>query len=247
MRALGAAELLRLWEFEAGSRPAQRGLALLAAVAGGENGASLAHMTIGARDALLLELRSQTFGGALEAQTRCPACGEPLEFAIAVADLAAPRLEAGDDVQDWHVFETDGWQVRFRLPRVDDLTALGRLPPVPDLRRALLARCVDDVRHDGAAVDGAQLPDEVAAAVAQRMEALDPCADILLALKCGLCEQEWQAPFDILGYLWAEIGAHARRLLREVDALARAYGWREGDILALSSVRRRAYLELCGA
>jgi hypothetical protein len=31
-----------------------------------------------------------------------------------------------------------------------------------------------------------------------------------------------------------------------VDALARAYGWRESDILALSAPRRRAYLELTG-
>jgi hypothetical protein len=30
----------------------------------------------------------------------------------------------------------------------------------------------------------------------------------------------------------------------EVDALARAYGWREADILALSPARRAAYLEL---
>jgi len=45
-------------------------------------------------------------------------------------------------------------------------------------------------------------------------------------------------------FFWAELAAEAKRLLREVDALARAYGWREADILALSSQRRHAYLEL---
>src|SRR5206468_730296 len=39
----------------------------------------------------------------------------------------------------------------------------------------------------------------------------------------------------------------AGRLLREVDALARAYGWREPDILALTPWRRDAYLQLVNA
>ena len=41
-----------------------------------------------------------------------------------------------------------------------------------------------------------------------------------------------------------EVQARARRLLREVDVLARAYGWTEADVLALSEQRRTAYLEI---
>jgi hypothetical protein len=44
--------------------------------------------------------------------------------------------------------------------------------------------------------------------------------------------------------VWTELRAHARRLLREVDVLARAYGWTEPDVLALDERRRAAYLEL---
>ena len=47
-------------------------------------------------------------------------------------------------------------------------------------------------------------------------------------------------------YLWKEVLIEARRLLREVNALARTYHWREADILALSPRRRQAYLELAG-
>ena len=36
--------------------------------------------------------------------------------------------------------------------------------------------------------------------------------------------------------------ARARRLLREVDVLARAYGWTEPEVLALDDARRAAYL-----
>jgi hypothetical protein len=56
----------------------------------------------------------------------------------------------------------------------------------------------------------------------------------------------WDVLFDIVSFFWAEIGAWAQRLLREVHALASAYGWREADILALSAWRRRQYLDLAG-
>jgi hypothetical protein len=46
--------------------------------------------------------------------------------------------------------------------------------------------------------------------------------------------------------LWREIESMAGRLLRDVHALASAYGWHEKDILALSPVRRQFYLTLIG-
>jgi hypothetical protein len=70
---------------------------------------------------------------------------------------------------------------------------------------------------------------------------------VLLGLHCPLCSHSWQALFDIASFFWTEISAHARRLLREVDALARAYGWSEAEILGLSASRRQAYLELIGS
>ena len=45
-------------------------------------------------------------------------------------------------------------------------------------------------------------------------------------------------------YLWHEVDAWALRLLRDVHRLARAYSWREADILALSPSRRQCYLDL---
>jgi hypothetical protein len=67
---------------------------------------------------------------------------------------------------------------------------------------------------------------------------------MLLDFICPVCGHAGQTLFDIAGYLWEEIRTQAQRLLHEVHALARAYGWREGDILALSAARRRAYLEM---
>jgi hypothetical protein len=76
------------------------------------------------------------------------------------------------------------------------------------------------------------------------MATADPAAEVLLNLQCPLCTHSWQAFFDIAAFFWTEISAHARRLLHEVDALARIYGWDEAEILGLSPTRRQAYLEL---
>ena len=68
-----------------------------------------------------------------------------------------------------------------------------------------------------------------------------------LALRCDACGHEWVSPFDIGAFLLREVEAWAEGLLREVHALARAYGWSERAILDLSARRRRAYLDLVGA
>jgi hypothetical protein len=247
MRALGAAALLRIWEIEEDRLPADRALALLGAVAEGEEYDALGALTIGARDARLLELRSRVFGRLLQAQTHCPACTEQLEFSLPVAELLALRPGGAAGAGGGHTLEAGAWRLRFRLPLALDLAQLGTVASAGDLRRALLERCVDEVVHGAAPATLDQLPEDVVSALASRMEELDPCADIVLALQCARCGNAWRAPFDIVAYLWAEFGTHARRLLREVDALARAYGWCEGDILAMSNRRRRAYLELAGA
>jgi hypothetical protein len=76
------------------------------------------------------------------------------------------------------------------------------------------------------------------------MAEADALGDVQLALTCPQCGHEWQAPFDIASFLWTEINAWAHRTLQDVHELARAYGWREADILALSPWRRQVYLEM---
>jgi hypothetical protein len=76
------------------------------------------------------------------------------------------------------------------------------------------------------------------------MAACDPQAEVLLDLNCPACGHGWQALFDVVAFFWAELAAQAKRLLREVHTLARAYGWREADILGMSARRRQFYLEM---
>lgn len=244
-RPLSAAAILDLWERGAARHPVERDLLTLAAASPGASVAELAQLSIGQRDALLLAVRERTFGPRLAGFARCPSCDSPLEFNLRVADLtngagaACPATELTE--------QADGITVRFRLPTSLDLLSLAsdRAPGAAGQR--LLERCVLEV--DGTAPHDAQqrLPDTLRRRIAERMAAADPLAEILFDLACPDCGERWQQLFDPGAFLWAELAARARRLLAEVHALARAYGWREADILALSSQRRRWYLEMVEA
>ena len=75
----------------------------------------------------------------------------------------------------------------------------------------------------------------------------DPRAEIIISLGCPNCEKHWELLFDIAHFFWNEIAAQAQRIVYEIDALARAYGWTEREILSLPAQRRRTYLEMLAA
>ncbi|WNE94948.1 hypothetical protein PS467_06095 [Streptomyces luomodiensis] len=119
-------------------------------------------------------------------------------------------------------------------------------------RRALLVRCVVSVHRSGRpvpadrlAVAVAGLPEAVQRRLAEAAERADPAADVTLNVTCPACGAATRAELDIASYLWAELDHWARDLLLDVHLLATAYGWSEPQILALSPLRRRYYLELC--
>lgn len=242
MRVLSAAELLAVWEQGVSQRPSQRALTLLAAACADEEiPDGLARLSIGQRDGRLLSLRERLFGSSLAALSACPACGEALEFAIDAADIrAAPGPEPAETIDLVHA----EYAVQFRVPNSLDLTTLDPAADRQTNARHLLERCVTRARRDRAEIAVEDLPSEVTAAIADRMAAADPQADVQLELACPQCVHRWQTPLDIVSFLWGEINAWALRLLHEVHALASAYGWREADILALTPTRRQAYLEL---
>jgi hypothetical protein len=101
-----------------------------------------------------------------------------------------------------------------------------------------------EVHRDGVALANKELSADLMTVLAQQMAECDPQAEILLNLTCPACNHYWQILFDIVAFFWSEISVQAKRLLHEVHTLARFYGWREADILAMSAVRRQFYLDL---
>lgn len=219
-------ELLRDWEAGQALSPAARLWHLAGAVQ---------DLPVGAAMATLLARHRALFGPILRGVVDCPKCGITLDVECDIdALLAAP--ESPRQMEHSLVLD-NGATVRFRLPTLADLAAISSARDEDATALALLEHCLIDT----AAVPALLEP------VAARMAELDPLGDAELSLRCELCEMSFARPLDPAAFLWQETSLHARRLLAHVAALARAYGWSEADILAMSSVRRQVYLDLAGA
>lgn len=239
MKVPDTTELLHLWEQGAGKPATVRALLLMRAVSPETDSGTLAHWNIGWRDRQLLNLRDALFGPEIHCLTDCTRCGEPIELDFRSDDIRVPHGEPGRAYRA----VADGYEVQFRLPDSADLLALeGGLTVPAELQ--LLARCVIGARTQAGDVEVATLPDTVLSAVSQGMSEADPQAEVVLEVSCPACSSVSPAPFDIVSHLWTELDAWARRMLREVHALAMVYGWSEADILRMSTTRRRAYLDL---
>ena len=111
MRPLAASDILKVWEQGEEQSAIDRALTMLAVACPELNGAELAGLSIGQRDARLSELRELTFGPRLDGFTACPQCQARLEFAL---DLAALEVRSsGLSASEGYAFETDGYALRF--------------------------------------------------------------------------------------------------------------------------------------
>lgn len=237
---LTARALLDVWE-RALDEPAVARPAVLAAAGTGAPLDDVLTWDIGRRDEALFALRLQLFGPSAEAVGHCPACGDRLDVPLDLSVIGPERV-AADPV-------TAGpYRVHHRLPTTADLLTLLGEDDAEAARKALvqlLLVAVEDGSGQPVPFDGLADADQatVAAALAEAQDGID----VRLALRCGTCGHAWVTPLDIGAFLLRELEAWALGLLREVHALARAYGWSEHAILDLSARRRRAYLDLVGA
>ncbi|MEU1179176.1 hypothetical protein ABZ464_16275 [Streptomyces sp. NPDC005820] len=235
-------ELLAAWEIglTLPASSAQRAVLLHALARPGRAADDLLGVPVGTRDADLLGLRAELFGDVLSVRIGCPACGADLEFDVDTTGLAAAAPAAEPKPL------TDGdWTVRFRLPTPADLLAVHDRA-AQDPRSGLAARLVLEARRGDRAVPADLLPERVVHLLAEAVAAADPAADISFAMACPDCGAQVRAQLDIATYLWDELDSWARTTLADVHALASSYGWTEPEVLALSPLRRRYYLELAG-
>jgi uncharacterized protein (UPF0212 family) len=241
MRVPSASQLLEVWERGLAQPPVQRALLLLAVACPEKSLDDLARLSIGQRDALLLTLREGMFGSQLNGVASCPQCSEGLELTFNVADVRAAQVEPDESL----TLNAAGYQVQFRLPNSLDLIAGSQAVAIT--QRLLVERCVLSAHQNGQERSADQLPEQVVTAMQERMSQADPQAQVQLNVACPACGHPWQAEFDIVSFLWAEVNAFALRSLQQVHTLALAYGWSEADILAMTPWRRQIYLEMLGA
>jgi hypothetical protein len=219
-------------------RPAARTTALLGRCVYLDPGAAPAgpdfvrDLTIGDREALLLQLRGLTLGERLPCVLACPACGETMELTLRMRDLlVAPSTADGP----WHTDPARSGAVTFRLPTgrdQEEVAGQAENDPVGAARK-LAGRCVRNGRLDDDAYD----------VVAARMAELDPQAEILIDVACPDCGRACQILFDTLSYLDGELRRARSRLRDEIHLLAFHYHWSESEILAMPRRARVEYVE----
>ena len=245
MTPTGPTELLATWEAGLAQHDSGRSLLLHRAARPGAGTDELLSMPVGEREADLFALRRALFGERMQVRIECASCGEAMEL-----DLDATPFGARGRSPDGPLRVEEGeWVVEFRLPTVADLAAAGGLPDPREARRLLLTRCTVSAARDGKPVPperlAGQLPLPVQRRLAEAAADADPAADVTLNVACPECGETTPAELDITSYLWTELDTWARDLMLDVHLLATAYGWSEPEILALSPLRRRYYLELC--
>lgn len=240
MHTLSASELLRAWETALAQSPLERPLTLLAAAFPDQSRDELLRQPIGRRNGQLLALRSSLLGNTVTGLATCPHCGEriTLDFNLDDAGMRGPSMETQD-------LTMDEFALTYHAPGTRDLLAVAGSSSA-DTRRELLQNCIDGARRGETPVPVDQLPEAVLEHVAQSLAKCDPQADVQLALTCPACENAWSVAFDIAGFLWTEITAWARSMLKDIHTIASSYGWSEADILALTPGRRQYYLEMIG-
>jgi hypothetical protein len=223
--------------------PLDRSIRLLR-IAGLDSGTEgeAADWPLAARDFALLELARELFGDKLDCIATCPGCGDVQEFdlsATALAtELAAPKIEK---------VRSGGWDIEI-VPLTSRrvataVTGRDAAEAAKFLRAAAVGRISDGTRS----IEFRELPEDVTEEIVERIEEREAGGEALIELSCDRCGYRWTEPFNPGAYLMDRIDEAASRLLFEVSTLARAFGWNEGETLALPPVRRRAYVEIAAA
>lgn len=241
MQALSAARILDLWGQGYHLHPVDKALLILSHACPEYSWDQLAGLSLGRRDALLIQLRELTFGDTLDACAECPRCQEGLEFSCSTRPLL---VDSATDPVVEKSLTIDGHELRLRCPDSRDAAAVAACADLDAARDLLVTRCVRHATHTGGRTSEEGLPEAIQPAISKALAEIDPQAEILFDLNCSACGHLWQSAFDIVGYFWAEIQGRARRLLQQVDILARRYGWTERDVMALSNTRRSLYLQM---
>lgn len=206
-------------------------------------------LTVGDREALLLNLRALTLGARARCVLSCPAaaCGEKMDVELMTGDLLLPPYaDARDTFETTFGENGDRVRVRFRLPNGGDVEVVSSVArdDVEAAESLLLRRCVESVMRAEGGEPPVEWPRSLVRQLSDEMARLDPQAELTLNLSCPACGYGFQALFDAASYFLQELAARRGHLYREVHQLAFHYHWSETEIMSLTAARRRRYLEL---
>lgn len=228
--ASAATRLLDAIDAGAALSPVARAVILLGLADPAGDAARHAALPVAERDRWLLDFHAARFGPELVAAQDCASCGATMELPLDASTLGAALAAVDAEIE----VLAGPDRIAVRQATSADLLAALEADTAEAQEAILLERCVEGPQ---AAVVRA-LP-EVRAALEQTHEA----AELTVAATCPHCGRTQRVSLDVATFVWAELRREASLLLDDVDELARAYGWTEAEILALTPARRRAYLD----
>ena len=205
--------------------------------------ALLSQLTVGDRDVLLLRVRQLTFGESADLVATCPRieCGAPMDIPLDIDALCAEAPGA----QPERELQVGGVSLWLRPATGADQGAVSglALDDPPAAAREMARHCVVEATDEsGRAVDPSALTADILDAAGDAVAALDPHADITLALQCPECGEGFSTPLVAADLLRDETVIRRRELESNVHLLALHYHWSEAEILAIPSSRRRRYV-----
>ena len=240
--ALTPSALLELWDKCVPAVLPQRARTILRASYPEVRAEELDAMAIGAWNRALLRFRAAQFGTELQVFDRCPHCQGDVEFAIETSAL----LPGSDSPPAEGRFSSGDWTVRFRLLTGGDWLQSFNSEGTEAIEagKRLLGRAILQVHRGTDDAAPGEMPDAAWEALAQALAQADSASEIVFHLRCPSCGERWESPLEPADFVWREVNAACRRLLRQIHVVASAYGWSESEILELSHERRASYFHL---
>lgn len=236
LRALTGADELALAEALAEGNSAPRAGNLLigrcAAFGGGTaplGTLAAGDLALGDREIVFRALHVISLGTGIERRTACASCGEAVEYEFDLDQPAETPPEPGPT----HRLGVPGGSIACRVLTGSDLERAAADDEADPLD--ILAEAVTGQREVSA-----RLGREFLGAALAR---LDPNAETAISLICPSCggiTRLWLDGFDLIRRSLAAVGG----ILAQIHALAAAYGWSEGEILALPRRRRLLYCRM---
>jgi hypothetical protein len=192
-------------------------------------------LTAADRDLLLAAVYERAFGDRIESTLTCARCGQPFDLHFSLRQLISAAHAKTSQSECRALgdgsFETSGG-ARFRLPTGKDELALAGMPP-DEIESVLFQRCTQSSSWPEGQTNFEQLLEQVA-----------PLLHLELIARCAECGHVHTVQFDIQSYVLNAIVAERRRLLLEINRIAKAYGWTLDEILSLSRSDRRQIVEI---
>jgi hypothetical protein len=231
MATLTAADWLVIWDMAEQESALDRSHRIAAAAYPDDD---VAADTPGRRNKRLLSVLLQLGNRRIACVTTCSNCETLLDLDLDAVEISDLYRDPPDTV----CVEHQGAQFRFRLPSLRDFAAVVDNPTGEGPLVLLARRCL--VNGDTAQVTDPLLIE----ALSIEYDRADPLGHVSIELQCPQCAGRNTPAIDVGALLWNEIDVMATVLMRDVHMLASAYGWRENDILAMSTQRRRRYVAM---